>query len=1467
DGDNGDGNDDADDNDGDGDGDDNQNGNDGDDNGAGDGDNADDSNGGIADADNDDAGARAPDNQQNNTPNTDRGNTEVDPTLDTTRTTETAINPVNDVRDVEEFEETGTGTIVRAPDPEPTTDPSPTPSLDPIPAFIQPNTDFLTLVANSGFNSNFTLSELQGVTGRFSEVLAFEGLADIGGGISATAVGDNGATTSITSLTMTFDLNFSASLAQVTNGFLGIKLDDAPQAIAFNIYFDGSIINSQSNFTIGANSNRTQGSQTTSIDLQTSFLNSILVDDSVKQALFSDFFFEDTQGLGVEGQVLIGFATPVLSPADNLRISDRVGFVLSRNAAPGAIFPGNVTELIPGQEVILAGNDLSSPFTLNTEPPYIFRGAGSFLDFTDGTITQGGERPYDFEIGIWGSSSNPVSLYTDFVDNNIFELIESSLIVVSVDPAPLAALTGRVVYLSNFDRVLGGSSLGGGISQFFTAFNVDFSAALITDGVMEFCIGGDASCSGDNAQFWDFDYSGAVVNGFVVASPVENKGYINDQLASIFGFIEGVFTGDNAEAFVGGFNLFYDDDLDIYRNSANGAALGIPDTTVDGVFLIEKDLRLSSADFDSYLDSDSFLIQEGYARILLGFSRPTLDEDILFVDGRSRPRLVLTDPANEVSISKRNDNLPDVISTIFGLDWERWEGPLTVSTDNLNLSAIQDGANDPIHDVALFSTFRTSEMHDITGHYNRVLGFIGEDESGTAISDVEMSFDINFSTSFNNIQNGILKVFVDGADEEWLAFFEGDLLNNVVEFEFFDINPNAIEETEVVGLDISSSSMSGIYIEGSFDSSIDFGDSNMQGVIIDDGRNTPALLSSFYFREDTEGPGRTLTGQTLVAREDDRLEMFFETDEEVQYRSIINIPYLSNNDIITETFDDGPIGLNQKAYGVSSDDLRSNNSDVFFLGVEAQSYFDDYGNDKDYFYACECDELDYFSVDFLQTVDEHVDFTHFDENSFMLSESEFDLDMGSWAGTVGLFELGIFEDYDYYEYYDEYELNSCGTSNFNCFGLEQEGFENPAFWLNYTSFYFNPYYLTGRFSTVLEAFGEFRLTDSSGGIVRVPIDRFILDVEIEFYESSSHQIEMGQLLAISSSSPSLDAPLEWLVDFYYDDFDELRDGVVDASFNITDGDDGPINSNLILDLAGTEDFPILVGSFQSSQGLDEGGNIEVAGIFAAQQTRVALLVENYQNLSDPGSVLFGSASRPLEDSFEIEESSSTVSPRIGINFNTNGEQDIANIDLTHPFDLVVTGDSTVNEIDASFGSDPISTDWYPDTDFGYWNSENMTIIHNQSNNSIASGDSLLWATVFPATATELADHGGTVTINHYNGAGSGTAADGIAGGTAELINQFYMSFSVDFGTGDISNGELKAALGSNTLSTPDWHLNFDGAVSGAFAEMNNFSGSINGSDILGEVKSVFTSPYNAISGFSLHTELGDYLTGIGFNGD
>ncbi|PCJ39085.1 MAG: hypothetical protein COA71_14615, partial [SAR86 cluster bacterium] len=96
DGDNGDGNDDADDNDGDGDGDDNQNGNDGDDNGAGDGDNADDSNGGIADADNDDAGARAPDNQQNNTPNTDRGNTEVDPTLDTTRTTETAINPVND---------------------------------------------------------------------------------------------------------------------------------------------------------------------------------------------------------------------------------------------------------------------------------------------------------------------------------------------------------------------------------------------------------------------------------------------------------------------------------------------------------------------------------------------------------------------------------------------------------------------------------------------------------------------------------------------------------------------------------------------------------------------------------------------------------------------------------------------------------------------------------------------------------------------------------------------------------------------------------------------------------------------------------------------------------------------------------------------------------------------------------------------------------------------------------------------------------------------------------------------------------------------------------------------------------------------------------------------------------------------------------------------------------------------------
>ena len=1734
---------------------------DGDDNnaddGANDGDDGDDGgDGGLADADDEEPATRPLGNQQgdgddpeqrfgiagNNDPDTD-----LDPTNDTR--TEGELNPVIDVRNPDDFENTGTGVVDRGDDPDD-------------PGFIQPSEDFLALVANSGFNTDFSLSELAGTTGRVSQVLAFNGLADTGG-ISAQAVGDNGPTTPITALNMSFDLNFSASLGQVSNGLLEIRMDDAPTPIAFNIFFNGTIQNSVADFIIASNSNRIQGNSSTAIDTSVSFLDGILVDDGTSQALFSEFFFQDTQGLAVEGETLVGFASPVLSPADRNSISDRVGFLLSRNAAPGAIFPGNVTALEPNAAVILAGSDPDAPFSVSLEPPYVFRGAGSFVDFTDGSITQQGENPYNFEIGVWDSAR----LYEDFADNSLFEDIDEPLLIVSVDPASLSTLTGSRTYVTNFDRILGGSSQGS-ITEFFTAFDVDFSSALITNGVMQFCLGGGEFCTGSNAQYWDFDYSGSVIDGYVVAAPVNNTGYINRQLASIYGSIQGVFTGDNGEAFVGGFNLFYDADLDQYINQVAANALNIPDTTVDGVFLIEEEQRFSAEEVDGRLDNDSFLVQESYARILLGYSRPTTSDPILFVDQRSRPRLVLRDDDESISIDKRNFDLEDNISEAFGIDWERWTGTLIAYDNNLDGSSVLiDAAVSelPADPVSFFTTFRTSEMTEITGHYNHVLGFLGENEEGDPISFLNMSFDINFSASINNITNGELSASV--FTETWRAFFEGGLNRNIVEFNLLAENPNNPGE------------MSGIYCDG-LCSNLDLEDSNLQGAIVDDGLN-PALLASFYLREEISDPmyemyRQRLSGLALVAREDPRFAFIRDTedrpvqqsslsslgffmamdpnnsnidyitpvrspvawnddnvfaeidpdhplyplgfgdiftagldpDDEVldesavgidglfdtygfswgiwqepesgaangprvytnpgdpsefmlltsgdgvdetvdgpvtpatagQLWGLVNEPVISTYDgqvtyshflnnegffalgsgpgwieddievtdldfafdvdfsnglvsngflhldvdvidvesqvwkstfagmvrdgyfqssnntlnifeedgstlisdntegsvqgvfgggdgflggtekypaffggfnfadldndtaltgvfisevnpqhsaaqlrALAETYEDwyqdynftralvnipnsGEIGLIDKAgddpifytnslggfnnalYGISSEQLNSDEVEVFF---HAYDYFDDYYNDE-----CDCYlNYTYFNgIQFEQTISEHAGFSHFDENSFQLSEEPFDLDLGYWTGSEGVFEAGALSTF-----YDEEDCPaySCVSG----FDLEQSSFESPAYWINYTNDNDISLNTTGRISTVLESFGNFRLTDSEGELwLTVPVEKFISDVLVNFYYSEIS----GEILAISAAHNDLAEPLEWSIDFNDADLSDPYEGDISTSFFISNSDGettGSVDTHILMDITGTNDQPILVGSYQSSQELSEAGAIEIAGVFAAQQSRIGLVVETSQmdgSTLIPGSVSFGMASRPVDEYGDY--SSTTQSPGIGLNFDQNGDQDIANIDLLPGFDVVITGAST---LDDDFGADdPIETNigYYSGVaDWGYWDSENMSVIHNQMNSSLNTDDSILWANVQPASLASLE---GTWSYYGYDAIGQGNLIEGGNG----KITDFSMNFTVDFDTGEISNGNFMAELAESDT----WAMIFEGEVDGIFAEMNNFDGTFNGRPIQGEMEAVFTGTGSelyqsgAMTGFSLFNDLGDHIDGLGF---
>ncbi len=1394
--------------------------------------------GGLADADDEEPATRPLGNQQNNNNDPDQrfglaGNTDPDndqdPSNDIGRT-DNQINPALSVRGSDDFQSTGTGTVGNGnqnPDPAPPTDPG----------FAQPSAAFLALAANSGFNTDFSLSELAGTTGRVNQVLAFSGLANTGG-IAATAVDQNSPTTPITALNMSFDLNFSASLGQVSNGHLEILLGNASIPITYNIYFDGTIASSVANFIIASNSNRIQGNTTTQINLNTSFLDGILVDDGSAQALFTEFFFEDTQGLGVEGETLVGFATPVLSPADRVSVAQRVGFVLSRSAAPGAIFPGNVTELAPGQNIILAGSDPEAPFSVSLEPPYVFRGTGSFLAFTDGTITEEGENPYDFEIGVW----NTGRLYEDYADNTDFTDILQPLVVVSVDPASLTSLTGSRTYLTNYDRILGSSSAGS-ITEFFTAFDVDFTTALVTNGSMEFCLGGGEFCNNANSQYWSFDYSGSVIDGYVVAQPVNNAGYINHQLASIFGQIEGVFTGEDGEAFVGGFNLFYDADLDIFRNQVASAQVSIPDTSVDGVFLIEEEQRFSAAEVDNNLDYDGFLVQERLARILLGYTRPTTNDPVLFIDQRSRPRLVLRDDTEALVISKRNENLLEPISNAFNVNWERWEGSLAAYNNNLDGSSVLiDGAiaEVPLDPVSFFATFKHSEMTDIQGHYDQVLGYIGEDGNGTPISYLSMSFDINFSASMNNIENGSLS-FQTSYYQYWQVFFDGTLNRNIVEFNLLNENPNNPGE------------YSGIYCDG-LCSSLNTSDSNMQGAIVTGhgyaGSEYPALLSSFYFRDGNVGdPERsTVSGLALVGRDDlDFIDIALPsilTQEEYQaaqlaeqqgYAGIINIPGLGSTL-------DTVLGLDFNA-------VANNSIDIFAVDQVGNPSYDDY----------------------LAVYEFNRSFAEIGaSNTFSSSGDTYNLQLAYWDEPAAMGDLT--------RLYTQYGSNYYIESTYN----------TPLFWNNYTPTEFNN--LNGRFSTVLKAFGviDYQNTDSMVSVSKA-IDHFDMEFTVDFASASiSNGILHSSVQADDFGSSGIE--YNWDAYFYgvvsgadtsltfsYAKFYESVNGSAGSYFDAVSATNGA--ANIIASFTGDTDTPILTGSYAFNYSdmyspsilASAAGNFATTGVVDARLSatqlyqmdhHLAMIVDGaYVNGSSelvPGSISFGRATHPVY--------SGGTSPFIGV--INRGSQDFnnLNLELDTPFTEVLTGNSTAVS-DLGYELDVIDSEasYNYQIALGYWDSPNMTVYHNQLDASQTSGldHEIFWANIIPTDISNL--EGEYI----YNSTG-----DFFGNGSAGAVHSLSMDFTVNFDTATIGAGALNVYAGSDS-----WLTDFSGGtINGSLVQFTGISGDYSGSvnscmacveGVIGGVfaEDVYETLHNGFAaGFSLTNSAGtsfeDFVQGV-----
>jgi hypothetical protein len=169
----------------------------------------------------------------------------------------------------------------------------------------------------------------------------------------------------------------------------------------------------------------------------------------------------------------------------------------------------------------------------------------------------------------WGSWDNPIEenwVVTNPIAGGQVEL-QTANHIATLTPTPIANMQGTASYASSAASSFIGSGSAGNVSQVVAGMSVDFDTGLISNGSLQVEVGG--------SQAWEIDFSGSVNGGLVdlnaIGGTLSDPGGIISQ--SIDANLGGVFTGNQAEAFVGGFDLI--DQI----NELN---------QVDGIYTIER---------------------------------------------------------------------------------------------------------------------------------------------------------------------------------------------------------------------------------------------------------------------------------------------------------------------------------------------------------------------------------------------------------------------------------------------------------------------------------------------------------------------------------------------------------------------------------------------------------------------------------------------------------------------------------------------------------------------------------------------------------------------------------------------------------------------------------------------------------------------------------------------------------------
>lgn len=205
------------------------------------------------------------------------------------------------------------------------------------------------------------------------------------------------------------------------------------------------------------------------------------------------------------------------------------------------------------------------PLSLTQQQINVLAGSGAALvdevSYADTSVVE----QYDIN---WGTWDNPVEQNWVAVQQIDEELVRISTdkFFAEVNAANIANMTGSYNYRTGIASSFIGTGSAGDISSLVASMAVNFDTGIISDGSLQVMAG---------EQAWAVTFDGLIDNGLVELNPVTGQlmdptGVISNQIDASLG---GAFTGGQAEAFVGGFEL-----LDAMNELNN----------VEGIFTIER---------------------------------------------------------------------------------------------------------------------------------------------------------------------------------------------------------------------------------------------------------------------------------------------------------------------------------------------------------------------------------------------------------------------------------------------------------------------------------------------------------------------------------------------------------------------------------------------------------------------------------------------------------------------------------------------------------------------------------------------------------------------------------------------------------------------------------------------------------------------------------------------------------------